>query len=313
MLVARLRLATAFLLGTSGCHETLAVAPPPPHPAAAVVAETPPASPTAPSPPVPAFADRCAAYQAESPAPRRFCAVTDHGQLWAVTVDDHDRAIVVHEDAQGHRAGATFPPEPDQDAPSETGEEDAHLFDFDGDGDPELFFKLVHRGYEDRIVRRIFVTARGGQVVPYGAAPPRVDELRDVDGDGRPDAVVGVEHGAFKGCNYCAGSTLRETFLAHARSDGSFSFTDEAARAFVRERCPARPAGPLVHDDDGHSWRNVACSRIWGVPRAVIVARLRAECASHPTDAARCEGRCRYLAGLELAAAFEPLTRLDSR
>ncbi len=309
-MLARLDPGVALLACAVGCHQPLAVVEPPPRAPPAAVVEPGPPRPDPPPDDEPEIADRCAAYQAEDPSPRRFCAITDRGQLWAVTVDDHDAARVIHEDAEGHRAGAVFPPEPAEDAPSESGEEDARLFDFDGDGDPELFFTLRHRGYEDRIVRRVFVTARGGSVVPYRAAPAGVDELRDVDSDGRPDAVVRVEYGGFKGCDYCTDSALRETFLAHSRSDGTFSFTDEVARGFLRERCPSRPRGPLVRSQASASWDNVVCSRIWRVPRAVIVARLSAECASHPTDAARCEGPCRHLEGLKLAAGLDPLTQL---
>lgn len=265
-MVARLAMASAVLLGVLGCNRVMApVAPaPPPHPIALVA---PPGAPPEPSSPdEPDVIHRCDAYRAESPPARRFCRVTDRGGLWAITVDEDDAAQVVHEDVQGRRVSAVFRAAPDQDAPSESGEEDAVVFDFDGDGDPELFFKLSHRGYEDRVVRRVFVTAGGGAIVPYASAPPDVEELRDVDGDGRPDAVVRVEYGAYKGCDYCTTAALRQTFLGHSRGDGSFSFTDEVAQSFVRERCPARPLRPVVREAESESWEDVACSRILGGP-----------------------------------------------
>jgi len=301
----RRALGGVLLFSTIGCHPPMAPLEPSPPPSPVVVTPRPPE-------PEPELADRCEALQAESPDPprRRFCVVTASGHLWAIEIDGDDAALVVHEDPAGHRAGATFRGQRDQGSPSYRGEEAAQVFDFDGDGDPELFFTLISAGYEDRVVRRVFVTVQGDQVVPYRAAPPGVDELRDVDSDGRPDALVHVDVGGTKGCEQCTGAVLHETFVAHAQRDGTFSFTDDTARAHVRERCPTRPRGPVVGRDESVSLANVLCSRIWGVPTATLVTRLRVQCASHAAESARCQGPCRHLELLEAAALLDPLTRL---
>jgi hypothetical protein len=97
--------------------------------------------------------------------------------------------------------------------------------------------------------------------------------------------------------------------VAHSRADGTFSFTDRVARGNARERCPVRPGDRLVRGDD-ISLETIVCSRIWGVPRAALLARLAAECAPHAARAARCEGPCRYLELLKMGAALDPPTRL---
>jgi hypothetical protein len=304
----------AWVVSAIGCGASIAPvhAPPPAPPPTVAPAATEPFEPPAPDPPEPPeIVDRCADVLAAYPGSgeRRFCKITDAGQLWAVAIDGADAAQVIHEDPSGQRASLTVPADKDQRDPSWKGEEAAILYDFDGDGDPELFFTLVSNGYEILVVRSVFVTARGGRVVPYAAAPKGMKELRDVDGDGRPDALVDVELGGYKGCNFCAESDVRETFVAHGRPDGTFSFTDKEARAQVRARCPAPPSGRLVKNDD-ISPETIVCSRIWGVPRAALLARLAAQCAPHAARAAQCEGPCRYLGLLQMEAALDPPTKL---
>jgi hypothetical protein len=147
--------------------------------------------------------------------------------------------------------------------------------------------------------------------VPYAPARGlRIDELHDVDGDGRPDAVVAIDLGGFKGCDFCASSSLEERFAAHALRDGTFSLTDEVAKQYVRARCSSKPSPPFIRRGEISS-QTIACARIWGVPRKALLARLHAECASHAHDAEQCQGPCRYLGMMEAMAALEPPTRLD--
>jgi hypothetical protein len=254
----------------------------------------------------------CAALRAEGGAERFRCLEeTPGGGAWAISVGEEDAVTVVHADAAGKRTSVVLPREPDQALTSTKGEEGATLYDFDGDGVPELFFTLIMQGLDDYVVRRIFLTVEGGSIVPYAPAHGlRIDQLRDVDGDGRPDAVVAVDLGGFKGCDFCASSNLEESFVAHALPNGTFSLTDEVAKRYVRARCPAKPRPPFIRGGEINH-ETIACARIWGVPRKTLLARLQAECASHAHDAEQCSGPCRYLGMAQAMAALEPPTRLD--
>jgi hypothetical protein len=273
-------------------------------------AQADPSPAPAAEPPPAAAATGCDALRAEIRSERFHCLPTPGHGFWAVSVGEDDAATVVHADADGTQTSVVIPREPEAMA-STKGEGDAQVFDFDGDGVPELFFTLVMQGLEDRIVRRAFLTVRGGQIVPYAPAQHlRIDALRDVDGDGRPDAIVAVDLGFFKGCDWCSGDDLTETFSAHALGDGNFSFTDEVSKRYVRQRCPTKPRPPFVRGGEIRP-EEIACARIWGTPRATLLARLRAECAPHPDDAALCQGPCRYLEWAELMATLQPPTRLE--
>ena len=145
---------------------------------------------------------------------RFFCAPTPAG-AWAVRIDaPKDGAtdlelVTIHAGLGGERlrqtatmAGAArwWPTI----APLARG---ATVFDFDGDGEPELFLKVSRIGFTEYSVQRVFVTAKGGAIIGYAPAAAlasSIEGFEDVDGDGRPDARLGARR------------------YAHAKDDGSF-------------------------------------------------------------------------------------------
>ena len=153
------------------------------------------------------------------------------------------------------------------------------LFDYDGDGEPEIFVHATE--YEKRPEAggsewAYLYTFRDGAIVRY---PPvaNVDLSGtpvDVDHDGRPDlfthAGVFVQGGPPDGCEpqqYAA------RFLVHSLADGSFSITDGVAKAYARKRCPAPPAAIDGLED-------AACARLWASRPETLASERRRVAAS---------------------------------
>ncbi len=231
---------------------------------------------------------------------------------WSVSVAENGDVLVVHiargerhEHVAGHIDG-------DHDPSDVHGSTDLASYDYDGDGSTELFVKLWVDGYEPRVVSRLFLTDRGGTIVPYAPAAslhPKwvVDGLRDVDGDGRPDLDAVYELGAFKGCDFCAGSDIGHRFVAHARDDGTFSVDDLIARAEVKRQCPSPSAAPLVQNPlEPISTSEIFCARMWGRSREDTLAAITRECAPFAPTSAACAGPCKYQELDEAIAKFDP-------
>ena len=106
-------------------------------------------------------------------------------------------------------------------------------FDLDGDGIEEIFLHLLQQGNEGhRYEESHLLTARGGAVVAYEPAAPfegeqsrvqRLFDLRDVDGDGRPDLLLHLS--PTEDCapvsGFCYASEGPASF-ARTRPDGGF-------------------------------------------------------------------------------------------
>lgn len=153
------------------------------------------------------------------------------------------------------------------------------LFDFDGDGSDEIVVYGsggFHEG-EGFSFGGVW-TYRDGVISPYKPATGiAFEEVKDVTGDGRPDLLF---HGAFDTVveSPCSGFGYRMTgplFVATSHADGSFSTTDDAARAAILARCKAPPKTLVVlqeddkdHIDERQTFENVACARVWGIPQA---------------------------------------------
>lgn len=119
-----------------------------------------------------------------------------------------------------------------------------------------------------------------------------IDELRDVNGDQRPDLVGRVVFEGGVGCE--TGSTQVERtpeFAAISRADGTFDARGSEAQAFARRSCGERPRSSQQID----SVQDVLCARLWGATQAEIRASIERRFApsscDDATDRRRSRGR----------------------
>lgn len=147
--------------------------------------------------------------------------------------------------------------------------------DYDGDGTPEVILRRDEWDDESGTDRAYKVyTLRGGEVRPYAPTSELWDigGVVDADRDGRPDLVRASPWRRSGACGYMGSTFEGPGLLAHSLPDGTFSTTDEVARAWTLSRCvrdhgPA-PALPDVLD--------VACARLRGASAESVIASLRA-------------------------------------
>lgn len=183
--------------------------------------------------------------------------------------------------------------------------------DLDGDGAPEVVLVRSSSGEEslDSWEGSIW-TVRGGEAARYPRDPglPRVapepgrdgaftPQVRDVDGDGRPDFLhqgpyAEAEHPV---CGlFGSGLAVPAVFLYHARRDGRYVSDDEAARAQIRAYCgPAAPAYPPseipMHERKGEGLAEAAaryavCARVYGADPAELKRRMDRACPAWTSD-----------------------------
>jgi len=191
----------------------------------------------------------------------------------------------------------------------------AAIFDWDGDGLPELaLLHTRHRTEQHHTTSYAIVTARGGRIAPYAAAPREVRRVADFDGDGRPDLELPPSLGAAMTCDGVVDHD-GPARLALSLPDGTFSQDHPAARAFVRRQCRGfGDDGTLLSPDDGRSAMGVSCALYRGVPASWVTSRVRAEYPLRNADAgddeaARSRDECFPLDSLlRLARATVPFT-----
>jgi formylglycine-generating enzyme len=152
------------------------------------------------------------------------------------------------------------------------------LYDFDGDGDPEVFYRSTFKAEEwDPPSYSMLLTFNRGKVVPFG--PYRTHawlaeaevRMEDVTGDSRPDLLAERKLGKLtdlaSGFEYDARSPV---FLFESLPSGQFSATTSNAQKAALKWCPEQP--PL--NQIGHIG-HVVCARIRGGAVADLRARLR--------------------------------------
>lgn len=185
------------------------------------------------------------------------------------------------------------------------------LFDYDGDGAPELLAEVTERpAGGDPATRVVVWRATAARLDPYepamGLHPVGVE---DFDGDGRPDLrthaeLVGVDDAR-------PNDALRGPAL-YARSlpGGLFALSSGAALARNRALCPAPPTPPLlVRADAGPvdaraSAARVACAMLWRAAPSSLEAELRRECPARPdAGTALCAGALSALASMTRASS----------
>jgi hypothetical protein len=160
------------------------------------------------------------------------------------------------------------------------GLEPMELYDFDGDGEPEVHVgaSYGHEGVSER--SDALLTFKQGRIEPYApAAKYGFEAMKDVTGDGIPDLLTSV---GLSGTEQCGsgfpGDGSSMSFIAHALPGGSFSNVDAEARAFAKATCPKRPAAIKTLDD-------VQCARLWGVSEAKLELQVRGQFVPWDCDA----------------------------
>jgi hypothetical protein len=186
---------------------------------------------------------------------------------------------------------------------------DPEVFDWDGDGDPEILVRMSVTFHEAGTwTHGRLWTFRDGRVTLYPPARSfSVLALEDVDGDGRPDVWT---HGPYSAKGEWPGSGFDFSLegprlLAHSLRDGSFSLDDATATAAVRAQCAAAPGAivPAEGKDESDAALSVVCARLRGESAADVRARIEREC-----RAVRQSRRCVNAgAWRDLASAVPPL------
>jgi hypothetical protein len=160
------------------------------------------------------------------------------------------------------------------------------LFDWDGDGDPEIVAYVVAVRHEaGRWSHGRVWTLHGGQLALYEPGKQlSVLSVEDVDGDGRLDIWT---HGPYSAMAVSWGSGFQvlmagPRLLAHSLPDGTFSMNDAVATTANEEAC--RDAGRTIVEPGevpstpfGAAFR-VACARLRGESAEQVISRIEREC-----------------------------------
>lgn len=195
---------------------------------------------------------------------------------------------------------------------------DVGVFDWDGDGRGELYFREEHSQHENgnavaRLDRAWTFAARGAEVREYAPEAARATAIRDVDSDGRPDLLLRSPWVDVGPCGIDDVDYPGPRLLLHSRPDGTFSADDEGAQGFVAHQCRERPAalisvpagGGEMATADEPSYR-IACARWWGRTAADVadeVTRTYPETPDGGDEPLRCFPRAELL---RLAAVDPP-------
>jgi hypothetical protein len=145
-------------------------------------------------------------------------------------------------------------------------------FDFNGDGDPEIFLSADHKEHEGPFTTSaVLLTLKKDKIVEYPGLPKAYRSMEDADHDGRPDIIYYPY--AQERTSPCSGFDFEApgpALLAHSLPDGTFSLDDAAAVAFARKSCSSPPSGEPIGPE--------LCARLSGASAADALAMLKKEC-----------------------------------
>jgi len=303
--LAALALASLAASSLAACSKDPPPAPPPPAPSASEAPPPPPppsSAPAAAPPPPPvtalcrAIIDANEALLREKSEPAGVKALLDRGCVpapggaWVLRIDAWDRAgewagvetwrggftVVRLRDDGARPAEARIGKAPLyklEVGVSSTTTEVPRRFDFNGDGDPEIFLAASHKEHEGpSTASAVLLTYKNGAIVEYPGLPKGYRSMEDADTDGRPDFIYFPY--AQSRTNPCTRFDFEEAgpaMLAHARADGAFSLDDDAAVAYARRACsPSSPEGVRAPPE--------LCARLSGASAADALAVLREAC-----------------------------------
>jgi len=170
------------------------------------------------------------------------------------------------------------------------------FYDFDGDGEAEAIVVVEttddsESGVERPTRRGRVWTARAGIQLYASARTIAVEDVRDVDGDGRPDLITRGPYVASATISCGSQDSYPVTgpaLVAHSLAAGTFASGDAIAADFARRECPGPPRRVMVRERGqagasggiafATSARNVACARLWGGATGPLVAAIATAC-----------------------------------
>lgn len=178
-------------------------------------------------------------------------------------------------------------------------------FDWDGDGVPELALRTSFSGHESGDAVTEILTVAGASLSGFVPAEPfaaAIDEVRDVDGDGRLDVISFTPWctGGFGTSEEGGGWTAGPRTLWHGEAGGAFDDRGAASRAFLAAECGDH-TNPLLPDGAGdpelfegapeEALLRVTCAALSGEV-ADVRARLEAAWQATPCGAAEADPIC---------------------
>lgn len=175
-----------------------------------------------------------------------------------------------------------------------------NVFDWDGDGTAELYLHEQHSEHEanteaSRQNRWWTFTSRGGSVREFSPLAARALRVEDVDGDRRPDFVLRSPWVLTGPCGVGDVDYVGPTLVAQSLGDGTFSTSNDVARAFVSSQCHQRPSVLFDGRDDTpehiareHPAFNIGCARFWGITADAIATAAERAYATLGEERARC-------------------------
>jgi hypothetical protein len=169
------------------------------------------------------------------------------------------------------------------------------LFDYDGDGHPEILMNSTHSYIQDHpeiegeslnaMSQSELLTFKHKVISPYPLragnriSTSEIVDLKDVDGDGRPELWMSF--------NVAVPRSVPKR-IAHSLPDGTFSFDDEVAKQAVIDQCPKATALLVVRADQSidteASLAAIGCAALRGEPGRDVRKRVEAECAKRRVD-----------------------------
>lgn len=158
------------------------------------------------------------------------------------------------------------------------------LFDYDGDGEAEIFVwreQMIDSAFV-RYSGRVLTYARG-TIVDYEAtkALPLVG-MGAMDADNRPDLfyVWPDDRRLMPDGSYPAAAGTIERFWlgAHSLPGGGFSTDDHVALAYASRACPKRPEPLDANDLELSLLAKVRCARLRGVDTANLLRQIGVAC-----------------------------------